>query len=87
MGGTGHFHLLQIFCVGSQVLFILYKLSPYLMSLALNPLNVPQLLNLPCQRDWELLQRIYVKMSEFDGVAGVTASRNTPASLREQIQG
>ena len=30
---------------------------------------------------------IYVKMSEFDGVAGVTASRNTPASLREQIQG
>ena len=30
---------------------------------------------------------IYVKMSEFDGVAGVTASRNTPASLKEQIQG
>ncbi|KAL5253637.1 hypothetical protein ACHWQZ_G013417 [Mnemiopsis leidyi] len=38
------------------------------------------------QGDWELLQMIYVKMSEFDGVAGVTASRNTPASLKEQIQ-
>ena len=39
------------------------------------------------QKDWELLQMIYVRMSEFDGVAGVTASRNTQASLKEQIQG
>eukprot|EP00116_Pleurobrachia_bachei_P013161 sb/3473423/ len=37
--------------------------------------------------NWALLHSIYSHMGIAEGVAGVTASRTTPATLREQIQG